>query len=247
LQQVVTNLLTNALKFTPAGGQIAVSLDRAGDEARLVVTDSGSGIPADFLPHVFDRFRQADSTTARRHGGLGLGLAIVKRLVELHDGRVEAASAGPGGGATFTVWLPLAAVEVDTTPRTDVVHTELNGLSVLVVDDHDDSRTLVATILERCGARVVAAATADEALRALASDETDVVLTDIAMPEQDGYSLLERLRMRAPELPAIAVTACVSAEDRTRARRAGFRAHVAKPIDAEELVAAVVAVRRDAV
>lgn len=248
LQQVVWNLLSNAIKFTPRGGQVQVQLTRVGSVARLEVRDSGQGISAEFLPFVFDRFRQADSTSTRPHSGLGLGLAIARHLVELHGGVVRAESPGEGQGAVFTVELPIAvgaralrklddaASLLDTEPT-------LQGLHILVVDDEPDARELVGAVLERKGATVTTAATVTDALAAIEQARPDVILSDLGMPGEDGYSLIRRLRSRSPErggrIPAAALTAYASAQDRTRALLAGFQSHVPKPIEASELAAVI--------
>jgi signal transduction histidine kinase/ActR/RegA family two-component response regulator len=247
LQQVVWNLLSNSVKFTPPGGRVEVVLARVGQAARIHVRDTGQGIPADFLPHVFDRFRQADASTTRRHGGLGLGLAIVRHLVELHGGHVEAASDGPDRGATFTVTLPLRPLQMplqlpraDADPELDAAELAvLRGLHVLVVDDEPDTREVAAAVLERCGCRVSLADGAAPALALFDRDRPDVLLVDLAMPGEDGYSLLRRVRGRPPgeggQVPAAALTAHASTEDRARALAAGFQMHLAKPVTAGTL------------
>jgi PAS domain S-box-containing protein len=252
LQQVVWNLLTNAVKFSPRGGRVQVTL--AVDDRQLVMTiqDSGRGIPPAFLPHVFDAFRQADTSTAREHGGLGIGLAIVRQLVELHGGTVEASSVGEGQGAVFSVRLPVASAAVmpgpgERYPRASEARTpshafpSLRGVTVLVVDDEVDARELVERILRECGARVVLAGTAAEGLALVASEHPDVILSDIGMPQQDGYAFMRAARQRGVRVPAAALTAFARSEDRTRALHAGYQTHVAKPFDAEELAATVAA------
>jgi signal transduction histidine kinase/CheY-like chemotaxis protein len=249
LRQVIDNLVSNALKFTPTGGRIEISLERAEGVARLSVSDTGQGIAPEFLPHVFDRFRQADSSTTRAHGGLGLGLSIVRHLVELHRGTVRAHSAGLGRGATFTVELPLDVFDeraplgadgrmhrVKAQPRSSTL--TLRGVHVLVVDDEPDSRGLMADILERNGATVAAAASVSEAMALVRTTRVDLVVTDIAMPGADGYSLADEIRTlrRASPLPIIAVTAFAHPEQRQRILSAGFKAHLAKPFEAQELV-----------
>jgi signal transduction histidine kinase/ActR/RegA family two-component response regulator len=247
LQQVIWNLLSNSVKFTPPGGRVEVTLARAGATARIQVRDTGQGIPADFLPHVFDRFRQADASTTRRHGGLGLGLAIVRHLVELHAGHVEAESLGEGRGATFTVVLPLRPLPMplqlpraDGDPSLDAAELAvLRGLHVLVVDDEPDTRAVAAAVLERCGCRVSLADGAAPAFALFERDRPDVLLVDLAMPGEDGYSLLRRVRGRSPgeggQVPAAALTAHASSEDRARALAAGFQMHLAKPVSAGTL------------
>jgi PAS domain S-box-containing protein len=261
LQQVVWNLLSNAVKFTPAGGRVEVRLAREGTQARISVADTGEGIREEFLPHVFERFRQADQTTTRTHGGLGLGLAIVRHLAELHGGTVAAASAGAGRGATFEVRLPLLeyakrveGASGEAEPRQASAgepagrQALLGGLRILVVEDEPDTRVLVGKALERYGATVEACELADEALAALERDSFDCILSDIAMPGEDGYTFIEKLRQRdasAPgggAIPAIAFTAYAREEDRQRALAAGFQLHLAKPIAPKELAEAVASV-----
>jgi PAS domain S-box-containing protein len=256
LQQVMWNLLSNAIKFTPSGGTVEVTTRRAGTQVELSVRDNGQGIPTDFLPYVFDRFRQADSTSTRVHGGLGLGLAIVRHLVELHGGTVAVASEGAGKGATFTVRLPLrtpsveaadAAAELRSAGRNgapvlgDV--TQLRGVDVIVVDDEPDARELLAALLEHHGATVTAAASVDEALAAIAARAPDVVVSDIGMPGADGYELLRRLRALAcaerRATPAVALTGFARPEDGERALQAGFVAHLSKPVEPAALVTMV--------
>ncbi|HYE21482.1 MAG TPA: GAF domain-containing protein [Tepidisphaeraceae bacterium] len=258
LQQVFWNLLSNAIKFTPRGGRVQVLLERVNSHLEVSVTDTGEGIRPEFLPYVFDRFRQADATTTRRHGGLGLGLAIVKQLVELHGGSVRAKSAGPGAGATFIVALPLTAV--DAAPAADDEPGErrhpaqggaadlntcvqIAGVRVLVVDDEPDARALLARVLEGCQARVRTAGSADEALALLAAERPDVLVSDIGMPGEDGYALIRKVRSLGPDrggaVPAIALTAYARAEDRMRAVLAGFQMHVAKPVEPAELITMV--------
>ena len=246
LRQVMWNLLSNAVKFTPHGGRVRVTLRRSGAHAQVVVADTGQGIPAAFLPFVFERFRQVDTTSTRRHGGLGIGLAIVHELVELHGGHVVADSAGEGRGAVFTVEIPLAADArpVETSRSARVGDAALDGLRVLVVDDEPDSNEVVRTLLTACGADVRTATSAREALAVVESWLPDVVVSDLAMPEEDGYSLLARMRAYGPPLhsvPAIALTAYSAPSDREHALSAGFQAHVAKPVRTADLVGAVVA------
>jgi PAS domain S-box-containing protein len=254
LQQVVWNLLSNAIKFTPRGGKVQVVLERVNSHIEVSVADTGIGIAAEFLPYVFERFRQADATTTRKFGGLGLGLSIVKHLVELHGGTVRLQSAGEGLGTTFTVRLPLAVVRrsVGEEPRRhprapreasqDYRVADLSGLRVLVVDDEPDARELLRQVLADCGAEVIAAAGAAEALALLTRERPQLLVSDIGMPEADGYELLKRVRALGERLPAIALTAFARSEDRTRALRAGFLVHVAKPVEPSELVATVAAV-----
>jgi signal transduction histidine kinase/CheY-like chemotaxis protein len=249
LQQVLWNLLSNAVKFTPAGGTVSVAVRLSGKAGEIVVRDSGAGIPGDFLPSVFEPFRQADASRTRRHGGLGLGLAIVRQLVEAHGGTVRVDSAGEGQGATFSVRLPIAALrhrrdrDASAQIQTPAPTSALTGLSVLVVDDDDESRCVVATYLESHGAAVLTAQSASEALAILQRDRVDVLLADVAMPGEDGYSLVRKLRAlqaaRASTIPAAALTAFARDEDRQEALEAGFQMHLTKPIDAGALVAAV--------
>src|SRR5688572_24744735 len=260
LQQVVWNLLSNAVKFTPAGGRVEVRAEQDGPHVRVRVSDSGRGIDPSFLPHVFDRFRQADSTSTRSHGGLGIGLTIVRHIVELHGGTVKAESPGEGQGSVFTVTLPIAATvdaqqaappgRLPPAPAPLVAaaagnsnHHDLSGLRVLVVDDEPDAREVLRRILERAKADTQTAGSAAEARDMIARSRPDVVVSDIAMPGEDGYALLEYLRTAPPELgggtTAIALTAYAREEDRARALQAGFAAHVAKPVEPDELVEVV--------
>ena len=247
LQQVFWNLLSNAVKFTPRGGRVRVVLAAGAEHVDFSVADTGQGIHPDFLPHVFERFRQADSSASRSHGGLGLGLAIVKQLVELHGGSVHAASAGEGHGATFTVRLPLGAPrrpKLDSAPSgPEVVGSgevsgppRLDGVRVLVVDDEADARMLVRYLLEECGAQVLLASSTDEALALARKSPPHVVLSDIGMPQRDGYELVSTLRREGFRVPAAAVSAFVREEDRARAISAGYQMHLAKPVQPEEFV-----------
>ena len=244
LQQVVWNLLSNALKFTPSGGHIEVRLERQAGFARIVVADTGVGIAPETLAAIFDRFRQADATTTRRHRGLGLGLAIAKHLVELHGGSIWADSDGLGCGARFTVELsllrghahPIPALASSSTGAMVDGGGELSGVRVLVVDDNEESRRLVGQVLELAGATVVETASVPEALSAFRRDGFDVVVSDIAMPDTDGYTLMQELRReRRPPL-GLALTAFATDVDRDKAIQAGFNAHVAKPVLPQELV-----------
>lgn len=258
LQQVVWNLLTNAVKFTPQGGRVEVVLQRVNSHVEIVVTDSGQGIKPDFLPHVFERFRQADASTTRMYGGLGLGLAIVKQLVEMHGGTVSAYSEGVGKGSSFTVCLPLAPLrhfegnrEHPTTPTDnylDCTGIDIHGIKVLVVDDETDARELIRRMLEDCKAQVVCAATAKEGMDILQSTHPDVILSDIGMPGVDGYEFIRQVRALPPSrggrTPAAALTAFARTEDRTRAMIAGYQIHIAKPIEPQELLAAVASLVR---
>jgi signal transduction histidine kinase/CheY-like chemotaxis protein/PAS domain-containing protein len=257
LQQIVWNLLTNAVKFTPAGGKIQVVLERVNSHIELSVADTGVGIAPELLPFVFDRFQQADSSATRRYGGLGLGLAIVRQLVELHGGRVYAKSAGQGAGACFVIHLPVNIVRPSL--QSDRVHpeersalasmlsgSELEGIRVLVVDDEADSRETLAALLTQVGATVLLADGAGSALSLMQRERPDVLVSDIGMPEIDGYELLRRIRAMGADaggdLPAIALTAFARSEDRVRALRAGFSIHVAKPVDGSEIVASIASV-----
>jgi hypothetical protein len=254
LQQVIWNLLSNAIKFTPSDGSVSLSLGRSDSRLEISVVDSGQGIDPQFLPYVFERFRQADASAARRHGGLGLGLAIVKQLVELHGGTVRAHSAGLNQGATFTVNLPLHTIQTIGADGLDVAPAEsgsrdarrLNGLNVLLVDDEPDARELVARLLRASGASVVSAGSGIEALALRQRQRPDILISDIGMPGMDGYELLRRMREgedpQAERVPAVALTAFARSEDRTRALLAGFLVHVSKPVQPSELVATVASI-----
>ncbi len=257
LQQVVWNLLSNAIKFTPKNGRVQIRLQRVNSHVEITVSDTGQGISSDFLPFVFDRFRQLDSTTTRSYGGLGLGLAIVRQLVELHGGTVTVASPGIEQGTTFTVTLPVMIIHppasdserlnsiVEAKGRVDASPT-LEGLQILVVEDEADALELLSTILQNYGADVIAVASVKEALIAIetATDRCfDVLVSDIGMPDEDGYSLIRKLRQleaqRGGRLPAIALTAYARSDDRRNILLAGFQMHLTKPVDAAELVAVV--------
>jgi PAS domain S-box-containing protein len=257
LQQVFWNLLTNAIKFTARDGRVRVLLERVNSHLEVSVADTGEGIAPEFLPYVFDRFRQADASITRRHGGLGLGLAIVKQLVELHGGSVRATSLGLGQGSTFLVMLPLAAIHTDQPSEPDRRHPKasstaakaeagcvtLDGVKVLVVDDEPDARALVKRLLEECQATTFTAGSAAEALELVRLERPAVLVSDIGMPVEDGYSLIRKVRALGKEnggdTPAVALTAYARSEDRVRALRHGFQMHVAKPVDAAELVTVV--------
>jgi CheY-like chemotaxis protein/nitrogen-specific signal transduction histidine kinase len=243
LRQVVWNLLSNAVKFTPTGGEVKVLLGRAGAVARIVVTDSGPGIPQDFLPHIFERFSQSDSSSTRAHGGLGLGLAIARHLVEAHRGTISASSPGANLGATFTVELPLAQVlptavagKEGAAQEWSGLRPELVGRRVLVVEDDADARDLATSILRQTGASALEAASAADALRSIAAAPPDVLLVDIGLPEEDGYTLLRQARARGFSGPAAAITAYASEADRKRALASGFQEHLSKPFDPPMLV-----------
>ena len=250
LQQVFQNLLTNAVKFTPDGGRVTVVLGRAGDHAEVVVRDTGIGIAADVLPHVFERFHQGDPSVAQQHGGLGLGLAIARHLVEMHGGSIEAHSDGVQRGAAFTVRVPLdLGSEMGKDPpavenaRQQPAPSMLERLRVLVVEDEPDAREFLTTLLRRFGADVIPAASVEEALAGLAAKRPDVLVTDLAMPDEDGFTLIRKVRTMeragGSRLPAIAVTALASAEERQRAMAAGFDLHLAKPVEPLDVVNAV--------
>ena len=243
LQQIVWNLLSNAVKFTPAEGQVKIRLDRVGSEAQITVSDTGKGIAPDFLPYVFERFRQADSTTTRKFGGLGLGLAIVRYLVELHGGTVQAKSPGEAQGATFTVKLPLIQGQLGSPLPLKAAPSamDLSGVRILVVDDEIDTRELIAFVLQAAGAIVTSAASAIEAMPRVAQTQPDIIVSDIGMPEMDGYGLMQQIRSQFPErqIPAIALTAYAGELSAQKAIAAGFQAHIAKPVEPHELIAIV--------
>jgi PAS domain S-box-containing protein len=255
LQQIVWNLLSNGVKFTHRGGLVQVTLLRINSHVEIVVKDTGIGIPPDFLPHVFDRFRQADGSTTRNYGGLGLGLAIVRHLVELHGGTAWAESPGDSQGSSFTVRLPAMTISEHTSPEElkqpaiaviearDQQPSSLSGLRVLVVDDEIDARTLLSAMLERCGAQVVAVSSAREGLESVESWKPDVLSADIGMPVEDGYGLIKKVRALPKErgglTPALALTAYARTEDRVRALSEGYQVHLAKPVDRHELAAVI--------
>jgi len=250
LQQVVWNLLANAIKFTPRGGRVELRLRRANTHAEVVVEDTGPGIPRAFLPHVFERFRQADGSSTRAHGGLGLGLAIVRHLVEAHGGTVRAENAAEGTGSVFTVRLPIMgheppmlAAPADAPALTLQRSQDLEGLRVLVVDDEADTRDMVCAILKSQGAQVEVASSAAAALAALPDARPHILVSDVEMPGQDGYELIRQVRLLPGEaggkVPAAALTAYARPEDRMRALMAGFQIHVPKPVQPAELVAVV--------
>lgn len=256
LQQIFWNLLTNAVKFTPKLGRVSVTLERVNSHVEANITDTGEGIDPNFLPHVFDRFRQADATTTRRHGGLGLGLSIVKQLVELHGGQISAKSAGPGKGASFRVTLPIMVTSVHpdeervrrehparSQPEEHALDTsqpDLTGSKILVVDDEADARALIRRLLDECGAIVSTASSASEALTQIEASPPNLLISDIGLPHEDGYSLIQRIRGlpgRIGTIPAIALTAYARVEDRIRVIQAGYQVHLAKPVEPVELLA----------
>jgi PAS domain S-box-containing protein len=255
LQQIIWNLLSNAIKFTPAGGKVTIAVRRSQAHIEVEITDTGQGIDTEFLPYVFDRFRQGDASVARAHGGLGLGLAIVRHLTELHGGTVEAQSQGEGHGATFTVRLPihLASIAATTNHHANGLndfarlrfgsHPPLKGLRVLIVDDENDSLDLMKTVLNECGAEPITARSAAEGFEALTSSAPQVLISDIEMPLEDGYTFIRKVRgdLSPPicQIPAIALTAHANNEDRLRALAAGFQVHVKKPVEPGELVEAL--------
>lgn len=247
LQQVVWNLLSNAVKFTPRRGRVEVCLEQVNSNAKISVSDTGKGINADFLPYMFERFRQADSTTTRTDSGLGLGLAIVNHLVEMHSGTVYAVSEGEGRGATFTVLLPLIEPQPEQLIKESPVEIDhllaLDGLQVLLVDDNADTRELIAFILEQSGAEVTSVSSVSEALEALVRLRPNILVSDIGMPDEDGYSLIRQVRshkaLDGQKIPAVALTAFASDEERRLALEAGFQVHLSKPIEPDKLVTVV--------
>ncbi len=258
LQQVIWNLLSNAVKFTPKDGRIQVRLERVNSHVEIVISDTGKGIESEFLPYVFDRFRQSDGSMTRRHGGLGLGLALVRQLVELHGGTVSVTSAGEGEGATFTVCLPLLPMRSEPVSDEPRIHPsarkdkltgfdhyapELIGLSILLVEDDADSRNLLSVVLTSSGAEVSTASSATEALDKINREKFDVIVSDVGMPDEDGFSLIGKIRNLPDDhnknIPAIALTAYARAEDRIKALRSGFQLHIAKPVESTELVASI--------
>ena len=249
MQQVVWNLLSNALKFTPKGGRVHVAIDRVNSHVRITVSDNGQGIPADYLPVIFERFRQVDGSSRRRHGGLGLGLSIVKQLVELHGGEVRAESEGEGKGSVFTICIPVIATRrsgdggrpASGAAAASAPERVLQGVHILAVDDEPDSLALVKRILESRGAEVETANSVAGARAIVAERTPDILLSDIGMPEEDGYDLIRHVRSlpTGRSLPAVALTALARSEDRTQCLRAGFQTHVAKPVEPSELVAVI--------
>jgi len=253
MQQVIWNLLSNAIKFTPEGGRVALSERRDNSSIVIEVTDTGAGIEPEFLPHVFDRFRQQDPGSTRKHGGLGLGLSIVRHLVTQHGGTIEAFSEGEGLGSTFVVRVPLSRVPAENVggnhagDAADVSSPSLEGVRVLVVDNEPDARSLVRTILEGRGATVTVVESASAALEEIRAHRPDVLVSDIAMPEEDGYTLIRKVRRLEGTfgpLPAAALTAYATASDRAEALLAGYQAHLAKPVEPAELTAVVASLAR---
>ena len=259
LQQIIWNLLSNAVKFTNRGGQVQVRLERVNSHVEIAVSDTGIGIAPEFVPHLFERFRQADGGTTRAHGGLGLGLAIARHLAEMHGGTIHASSHGSGTGATFTVRLPVMAVHAAATTERRVhpqglagesapTLIDLTGLHVLAVDDDRDAREMITEILETTGARVTALESGRDALDLLARVQADVIIADIGMPHMDGFEFVSAVRRandaRLREVPVAALTAYARSEDRAQALRSGFQMHLAKPIDPAELIAAVATLAR---
>jgi CheY-like chemotaxis protein len=259
LQQIVWNLLSNAIKFTPRDGLVSIELARNEGSMSITVRDNGVGIRPEFITHVFERFRQADASMTRRHGGLGLGLAIVKHLVEQHGGTVRAESAGEGKGASFTIELPLAKQQPASTTRSaraamilptpatpEMTVLDLSGVNVLVVDDDRDARELIKRILSDCGASVRIAASARDAFALFKERAPDLLISDLGMPEVDGFELLDWVRHlereQGSQVPAIALTAFARSEDRLSALEAGFSAHISKPVEPSELIATVASV-----
>jgi len=253
LSQILDNLLSNAVKFTPAGGTVEIRLERNNNEAKIIVTDSGQGISRDFIPQVFQRFKQADPSDTRRHGGLGIGLSLARHLVELHGGRISAHSAGEGTGATFTTYLPLRTVApIKVNPNNNGMENmdnqgKLSGVWVLAVDDEADAREMVSFMLQINGAKVTSARSAVEALEILRNSDNglpDILLSDISMPNESGYALLEKIRALPQEnggqIPAIALTAFNRPEDRQAALDAGFHKHLGKPVEPDNLISAII-------
>jgi signal transduction histidine kinase/ActR/RegA family two-component response regulator len=253
LQQVLWNLLTNAVKFTHPGGEIEVVLREVNDFAELIVRDNGQGISPEFLPFVFDRFRQGEGGSRRRQGGLGLGLSIVKNLVEMHGGVISAESRGDGQGASFTIMLPLLIVDKAASPgahahpEVNRSHSDIAGCRILIVEDDPDSREMLDMLLRTLSAETATAATAAEALERLSSFRPDVLISDLGLPEVDGYDLIQRIRSRSADeggtIPALALTGFAGAEEKRRVHLAGFDGHLPKPVDYEKLIDAIGRVR----
>jgi CheY-like chemotaxis protein len=261
IKQVLLNLLSNAVKFTPKNGRVQVRVARVNSHVEIVVSDTGIGIPQSFLPHVFERFRQAEGGTTRKTGGLGLGLAIVRHIVEMHGGTVQAASGGEGEGATFRVRLPLMIVHPEVLearrehPRTERRGPlnglgDLRGIRVMAVDDEEDALSLLRVVLESAGAAVTTVASSSAVLERMEAVQPQVLVVDLGMPGMDGFELIERIRASTNPLirdvPAAALTAFARSEDRTKALRSGFEMHLAKPVDPGELVASIATLVRRA-
>jgi PAS domain S-box-containing protein len=243
LQQIVANLLSNAIRFTGPGGQVEVAVRQHEEIAFITVTDNGEGIDPEFLPNIFDRFRQADASTARKHGGMGIGLSLVKQFAEMHGGEVAAASDGVGKGSTFTVRLPyrkpLSEADKDSGAEFEGYSVDLQGVSVLIVDDDSGVRDLLNRILSERGAKTILASSAKEAIAALDHIEPNILISDIGMPEKDGYELIKEVRAKGHTMPAIALTAFVRGLDRERAMKSGFQCHLTKPLEVAKLLEAV--------
>jgi CheY-like chemotaxis protein len=258
LQQVLWNLLTNAVKFTLKGGRVQVRLQRVNSSVEISISDTGQGISPEFLPYIFDRFRQQDNTQTRRHGGLGLGMAITRHIVELHGGTIRAESPGEGLGATFTVSLPVMIVysekprasaqsdslipnEKDNFSESDLIG--LNGFQILIVDDEADARELITFVLTKHGANIVAASSVSEAVEKFRSLKPDLIISDIEMPDEDGFSLIEKLnafnKQQKRKIPAIALTAHARPSERLKVLSAGYQIHLAKPVEPAELLTVV--------
>jgi CheY-like chemotaxis protein len=237
LQQIAWNMVSNAIKFTDPGGKVTITTGLEGAQAHFTVADTGIGIAPEFLPHVFDRFRQADGSTSRRHGGLGLGLAIADALAKMHGGKLEAQSQGVGHGASFTLRVDLALGGKVAPEAVDQKVHSLQGLDVLIVEDSPDTLLLLSTIFRREGANVTTAASAAEALQSAVTKRPNIIVSDIGMPEVDGYQLLEQLRILPglSDVPAIAISGYASEEDRERALAVGYLALVPKPVDLDAL------------
>ncbi|HEY0426763.1 MAG TPA: ATP-binding protein [Pyrinomonadaceae bacterium] len=259
LQQILWNLLSNAVKFTPKGGRVQIRVQRVNSSVEIIISDTGRGISAEFLPYVFERFKQSDNSTTRRHGGLGLGMAITRHMVELHGGTIRAESAGEDLGATFTVSLPVSIVvnakpssdekelepisPIDENSSPDVLVPRLDGLRILIVDDEADARDLLIAVLSGQGADVAAAATVAEAVREFQTTPPELIVSDIEMPDEDGFSLIKQLRAfnqtQTKKIPAIALTAHARPSERLKILAAGYQMHLAKPVDTSELIAVI--------
>lgn len=241
LQQVVWNLLANAVKFTGKGGEVKVEIGRVASKIQISVSDTGEGIPPDFLPYVFDRFSQADASTTRKTGGLGLGLSIVRHIVEQHGGTVIAHSEGVGRGTTMIIQIPIPAIRPrENNPTSEVFEASLEGLKVMIVEDEDDTREMLEHALQSYGASVLVAESAAEALQQIAGEQPDVLISDIGLPTMDGYELLSKIRSEMPEnlreIPAVALTAFANAEHKEKSRLAGYQAHISKPVAVPDLI-----------